>query len=59
MLVSYDLTFLQFCSKGKSECLIAGHLGDGVTEEDELVIRLALILAYLMRNNVGHCGSEN
>lgn len=57
--MSYDLTFLQFRSKGKPECLIAGHLGEGVTEEDELVIRLALILAYLMRNNVGHRGNEN
>lgn len=55
MPVDDQLTFLQFSRKGKPDCLVARHLGDGVAEEDELVIWLAHILAFLVGGHLSHC----
>lgn len=56
MDVDYHLTFLQLRGKGKTKGLIAGHLGDGIPEENELVVWLARILAFVVSRDVSHRG---
>lgn len=41
-----ESTILYSCTKSKSKSLVIGHLGNGVSEEDELVIGPASILHF-------------
>lgn len=56
--MDYHLTFLQLRGEGKTKGLIAGHLGDGIPEENELVVWLARILAFVVSCDVSHHGQR-
>ena len=48
-LAAPGLTFLKCRMKAKSYLLIAAHLGDGITKQDELVVGLEpLILSHCL-----------
>jgi len=56
MPVDGHSTILQLGRKGETACLVTGVLGERIPEEDELVIWLAHILAFLV---TGHCGQRS
>lgn len=54
--ISDRLTFLQLSTVSEADLLVVRHLGDGVAEEDELVVRLGQGHLGLMDGT--HVGAE-
>lgn len=47
--------FLQLSTEAKPDLLVVRHLRDRISEEDELVVWFARILARLRGSDDGHC----